>query len=191
MIRLFKSMAVLLGLGLVCSLSVYGGYKLYSSGEDEVLEKKFADENLNVELQKVSNINEEKITASTKMVYEYFYETDKSMEVVEDTPPYYLIDIGREELIKNYDDWKVLKFSDKEVVMRKNISGEGRQNYIIGIYEGYVAVFYDKEINGTKLMEITNTPVEALPDEEKERLKKGIAVKGQNELIRILENYDV
>ena len=50
-------------------------------------------------------------------------------------------------------------------------------------------IFYEKEINGTNLKEITNTPLESLPIEEQEKIKKGIKITGKEELMRFLVSY--
>ena len=81
-------------------------------------------------------------------------------------------------------------FSEKEVVLQKVIEGESTQHYIIGEYDGYIAVFYEKEINGTKLKELTDIPLESLTEEEQEQIKKGIKITGKEELMKFLESYD-
>lgn len=130
-----------------------------------------------------------KITPSTKIVYEYYYEDDGKTQIFEEEPPYFLIDETEEHLRKAFVNWEIVSFDETEVVMRKSIEGRSNQHYTVGERGGYVAVFYKKEINGDNLKEITNMPVSALPVEEQERLEKGIDVSGENELHKILEDY--
>ena len=137
----------------------------------------------------VDNITVAKITPSTKMTYEYFYKDDSITEVVEDVPPYFLIDLTRNDLETNFKDWQIKSFSPKEVVLQKVIEGDSTQHYIIGEYEGYIAVYYEKEINGTKLKEITDIPLEGLSEEEQQKIKEGIKITGKDELMRFLESY--
>lgn len=134
-------------------------------------------------------LSPEKITPSTKMVYEYYYVGDGKIETTEEIPPYFLLDMTEEDMKDTFIDWDILAFDSKEVVMRKNIQGKSDQYYIVGVHEGYIAVFYETETNGSTLKELTDMPVSAFAKEEQDRLRAGIHVSGNNELIKILEDY--
>lgn len=171
------------------------GYSLYKpineetniEKENAILDIKDLQSNIDKE---VSKIEVAKVTPSTKIKYEYYYKNDNITETYEDVPPYFLIDLTREEIENQFNDWNVKSFSEKEVVMQKVMDGESIQHYIVGEYDGYVAIFYEKEINGTKLKEITSMPISALPSEEQEKIKNGIKIVGEEELMRFLENYE-
>lgn len=180
---------------LVAIISATIGYNIYGNKNntemvEETTNKLEANVNFIKDEEKpVDNIQVAKITPSTKMTYEYFYKNDNITEKVEDVPPYFLIDLTRNDLETNFKDWQIKSFSQKEVVLQKTIDGESTQHYVIGEYEGYIAVFYEKEINGTKLKEITNIPLESLTEEEQNKIKKGINITGKEELMKFLENY--
>lgn len=140
---------------------------------------------------KVDKFEISKITPSTKMIYEYYYKKDNITESFEDTPPYFFIDLTRTDLEKKFQDWNIKSFSSKEVVMQKVLDEKSNQHYILGEYDGYVAIFYEKEINGTRLKDITSTPIQSLPLEEQEKIKTGIKIKGNDELFNILQDYDI
>lgn len=131
----------------------------------------------------------DKITASTKMIYEYYYIGDGVVEKTEELSPYFLIDLTKENVQDLFSEWIVASFTPDEVVMRKYLDGSSNQYYIVGIHDGFIAVFYAAEIDGTTLKEITDTPVAALPMEEQARLKSGIHVLGQDALVKVLEDY--
>ena len=139
------------------------------------------------EVQTVST--EQRITPSTKMVYQYYYEEDGVTEIQEDVPPYFLIDLTLNDLLKYYTNWEVLSFSEREVVMRQIVPDESHQNYVVGEQDGYIAVFYQVEKNGIRLHELTDTPVSSLSQEEQQRLAEGILVTGDDNLAKILEDY--
>ncbi len=137
----------------------------------------------------VSLEKDQRINPSTKIVYEYYYPEDEVTEVYEDSPPYFLIDYTLEDLKRIYSNWTIASFSSKEVVMKKNISGPSNQRYIIGETDGYVAVFYDID-NGERLLkEVTEKPVSALSETERNKISEGIRVTGNDRLIRALEDY--
>ena len=130
-----------------------------------------------------------KITPSTKMVYEYYYKGDGTIETTEEVPPYFLIDMTEEKMRDTFVDWDILVFQPDEVIMRKMVEGKSDQYYIVGVHEGYVAVFYASETNGSTLKEITDMPVSAFPSDEQARLRQGIPVTGRDALVRILQDY--
>ncbi|MBC7959302.1 MAG: hypothetical protein H7X94_05505 [Vallitaleaceae bacterium] len=161
------------------------------------------------------------ITPSTRIVYQYYYTVDDKLVTDECEPPYYLIDMTRQQLETYYKDWQLISFSEEKVVIRQSIhSRDTKGYYIIKAFEGKIAVFFDytedfatafeeavaleqfkvgeealyftefMKLNKDKyLREIVNTPVSVLPETEQEKLKQGISVYGEDELIRFLENY--
>lgn len=136
-----------------------------------------------------TSVAEEKITPSTKMVYQYYYTEDGVTEVQEDIPPYFMLDLTLSDVSKYYTTWDIVSFSPKEVVMRKTIVGQSQQRYVVGQKDGYVAVYYEEEKEGISLKEITGIPVDGLSEDEKLRLNQGIKVMGNEALARTLENY--
>ncbi len=173
----------------VSIISMKIGYKMYDNGNPIQYKLEANTQILTEQEKQVDNISVEKITPSTKMVYEYLYKEDNITETVEDVPPYFLVDLTRNDLEANFKDWQVKSFSSREVVLQKALEGESIQHYIIGEYEGYIGVFYEKDINGNNIKEITDIPLDSLHKEEQEKIKKGIKITGKKELIKFLENY--
>lgn len=61
-----------------------------------------------------------------------------------------------------------------------------RAAYTLGVWEGQLAVFQGDNAFPQQLYEVS---VAALPRVEQERLKNGIAVENEAELLRLLEDY--
>ncbi|MPN34162.1 hypothetical protein SDC9_181655 [bioreactor metagenome] len=135
-------------------------------------------------------MTEEKITGSTKMVYQYYYSEDGNTVEQEDVPPYFLIGMTFSDMKDYYPNWQIVYFSEDKVVMRKEVSLETDENYMVGNMDGYVAVFYDNGDYGMSLKTVTETPLSALTKEERQRLDEGIFVSGEEGLARILESYE-
>jgi len=129
-----------------------------------------------------------KIRADTTIVYEYHHE-DGQTDTSQEAAPYFLIGMTEEEMTSQFTDWKVVEFSADKVVMRREIPGKSGQYYIVGVKDGYVAVFYQTPINGTNLKEITDTPVSTLPASDRQRLEDGIEITGDAALARIMQDY--
>ena len=61
--------------------------------------------------------------------------------------------------------------------------------YVVGMANGFVAVFYAVPKGGETLKELTATPTIALPLEEQRRLLEGIMVYTDEQLVKILQDY--
>ncbi|MCI1960070.1 MAG: BofC C-terminal domain-containing protein [Clostridia bacterium] len=140
------------------------------------------------ESEKVSQ-NDIKITPSTKMVYEYYYPESGISKVNEEEPPYFMIGLSLNDMKRLYSTWDILSFSKAEVDMRKTMSGTDDQWYIIGEKDGYITIYYDDGNNENSIKEITDIDTNGFSEDEKEQLKKGIRVQGEDALNRALENY--
>ena len=86
--------------------------KIYAAQKSEVYEAD-ADKN--------------KITPSTKLVYEYYYPITGEKETKEETAPYFMVDLTFDDLQKYYSDWQVTYFSANKVVMQKKVYDEKGQ----------------------------------------------------------------
>jgi len=131
----------------------------------------------------------DKITPSTKMVYQYYYINDGIIKTAEDVPPYFMVGLSLEEVVNFYTNWEIVKFSPKEVIMKKTVYGDDIQKYIISEKGGYIAVFYEENGVKSSIKEITNIKTDGLSHEELEKIKNGINVTGDYTLNRVLENY--
>jgi hypothetical protein len=133
--------------------------------------------------------NGARVSALTKMIYEYYYADDGVTETAEESAPAFLVAKTREELKAMFADWDVVGFSAEEVVMRKTVAGASPERFVVKEHEGFVAVFYETDTGGELLREITETPVSALPETARERLRAGIRVTGEEALAKILQDY--
>ncbi|MGE4213565.1 MAG: BofC C-terminal domain-containing protein [Anaerotignaceae bacterium] len=170
------------GIGYVYTTAKYGKGTVQADEQENTAE-------IQVNEYTPTSMAEEKITPSTKMVYQYYYTEDGVTEVQEDIPPYFMLDLTLSEISKYYTTWDIVSFSPKEVVMRKTIVGASQQRYVVGQKDGYVAVYYEEEQEGISLKELTGIPVDGLSEDEKLRLNQGIKVMGNEALARTLENY--
>jgi hypothetical protein len=193
--KLKYSFSILACLG-TCSIFIFVGYQYFSENEKELNEK--IENNISKVAKPIQNnnttdesvkIEEDKINSSTKMVYEYHFKEDGAIEKNYEMPPYFLIGLTKEGLEEKFVDWKIINFSNKEVIMKKDIEGKSTQHYVIGVQDGFVAIFYENDINGSNLKDITDMPISALSEEEQERLHNGIPIAGEKKLIQALEDY--
>ena len=124
------------------------------------------------------------ITNETKLIYEYYYKKDGITVTKEEEAPPFLAGKTQKELAETLTGWELISFSPKKAIIRKTLDLSS-ENYIVTIYNGYVAVFY----GGMVLKEITRKPVEAFNEAEAEKLKEGISVTGNDALFNLLQDY--
>ena len=96
-----------------------------------------------------------------------------------------------EEYFKTaYSDWNIEKFTAEEVKLSKDVPGRCNEHYIISIKDQNIAVFTVDSEGKEILKEVTDIPIQYLPKEDVELLEKGIKAYGENELSKILEDYE-
>jgi hypothetical protein len=142
------------------------------------------------------NKNDEIITPSTMMSYDYYDIDNNKIQTTNELAPYFMIGMNKDQLKNYFDDWEVKKFSHEKVIMQKNINDSNKnQNYLISTKDGHVAVFYlDKDnidnMSNLILKEITPTPIDSLTLEDRERLYRGIKIFGDETLSKIIQDYE-
>jgi hypothetical protein len=189
--NIIKYILVVLSCVSVAFGSIYISYK--SIKDKSSINNLNLDANIGNVLPPIDNkvvpVEDVRIFSTTDMIYEYHYIDDGEIVRNNEKPPYFLMGLSKEELEHKFIDWEIIKFTKKEVVMKKYIEGKSEKHYIIGTKDGFVAVFYENEINGSTLKEITGTLVNTLHNEEQDRLREGIVISGDEKLIKALEDY--
>ena len=130
-----------------------------------------------------------KITAETRMVYEYFFPELNFTDFVESPPPPSLIGLTESGLTALMTEWEIIRFSPGEVVARKTVFPESSMEYILTTKNGFLAVYYADAIHGGILKEVTSIPVAGLSEDEITRLERGILIHGIENLMRAMQDY--
>lgn len=96
-----------------------------------------------------------------------------------------------EEYFKNaYSDWEIKDFNQNEVKLYKEIDGSCDKHYLISIQDENIAVFTIDDDGNTTLKEVTDIPIEYLPEEDVKLLEQGITANGDSELSKKLEDFE-
>ena len=96
-----------------------------------------------------------------------------------------------EEYFENaYSDWEIESFTADEVKLYKEFQGNCDEHYLITIDDENIVVYSVDDDGNRTLKEKTDIPVQYLPNEDIELLKKGITAYGQNELAKKLEDFE-
>ncbi|MCD8089530.1 MAG: hypothetical protein LUD81_02720 [Clostridiales bacterium] len=169
----------------VMMLGVLSGFFLLTPNPERIAET----ENIQAEELKPVTSQEEKINSDTKIVYEYVY-LGGHKEYSETTAPRSWQGFTLTEFKDVFESWQIKEFSSEEVRLSKNLKVYSPKHYVLGVYDGYVAVFRKNEYDEDKVKQVTGTPLSSLPEAEQKRLLKGIDFYGDSELIKILQDYE-
>lgn len=187
---------ILIGI-LVVIAGVLVGLFLGNSGKTSDLESE-SETKLASNLQSIEN--EMKIATTSNIeiktspnclfVFEVYYKqcehtlTEKK-EILPDC-----VNKTEEELQDKYKEWKIKEFTNTMVTFYQEKDEICDEHYVIKDNDGYVAIYKVDSLGNETLKEKTEIVTTYLPDTDKNRLKEGIKVNGQEELNATIEDYE-
>ena len=130
-----------------------------------------------------------RLTADTRMVYQYYYTEDMITKEQSEPCPLFLQGLDLAELQSIYNGWQIVSFSAEKVILRSQINGRSDESYIIGESEGYLAVFYEDAQKVIRLKERTDLPLSALSADDAMQIREGLRVLGEENLAKLLSDY--
>ena len=164
---------------------------------DSILEKATLKEveNANRYIEKHENIIETgnikvKTSPNTKIVYETLYLECNDVQTREEDIESKDVNQDEDYFKNKYIDWEIKSFSDEKVELYKQINGICDKHYIVKSYGDYIAIYLLDSDGNEGLKEVTDILITYLPEDDIELLKKGIKVNGDNELARIISDYE-
>ena len=170
---------------------IYLGYiNMVSVEYDDELEVRAASmitEYINND-EEQEEINPARINSQTRIRYEHYDTNSGEVQILESVAPNFMIRKNLQDMEQTFNEWNIVSFTDEEVVMRRYVENRRQRLYTLGIDGDFIAIFQGTNINAN-LREVTSIYIGRLPQEEIERLKEGIPVYDQDELIRRLEDY--
>lgn len=138
------------------------------------------------------NSSDEKISSNSQLILKKYYKEcgHTINEYAEMLPE--LVNLTEEELIDKFQDWNLVKFTTKEVTLRKEFEGSCGEHFSLKEEEGRV-VIYKVLPDGTKQMyEETEISTEFLPEPDLIQMQSedGIQLYGIEELNKVLEDFE-
>lgn len=138
------------------------------------------------------NSSDEKISSNSQLILKKYYKEcgHTINEYAEMLPE--LVNLTEEELTDKFQDWNLVKFTTKEVTLRKEFEGSCGEHFSLKEEEGRV-VIYKVLPDGTKQMyEETEISTEFLPEPDLIQMQSedGIQLYGMEELNKVLEDFE-
>lgn len=155
------------------------------------IEEKEMSDKIENELEALqTDSSAEKTTPNTRLVLKKYF-TDCRHTINEYVQiPEEMVNKTEEEIEKEYAEWKIEKFSCKQLELVKEVEGLCNQHYVLRPKDGVVTIYKIDE-NGTEtLQEETAIATEYLAPEDLEKLEQGIYVYGEENLNAIIEDFE-
>lgn len=148
-------------------------------------------ENIHFENTMKTNSEEIKISPNATITFFKHYKTCghtiKSKEFASDD----MVNISQDEFFSLYSDWKINKFTSKEIELYKEFEGSCGEHYLVKSVDGFISIFNIKgETSETELLRTTDISVKYLANEDVNELENGIILYGKDNLNAYIENFE-
>ncbi|NLY43191.1 MAG: hypothetical protein GX066_04325 [Clostridiaceae bacterium] len=148
---------------------------------------------LNRDYVQSANINDDpaRISDDTKIQFIRKYLRCGHQIIEEIDAPVEMINATEEILAVLYSHWKIEEFSEKKVILSMEIDEQCPNHYYVKEYNGKVALFYQKPVNGQDFIRyIDEINLYLLRQDDREKIKEGIPVNSDEELAQLLEDFN-
>ena len=137
-----------------------------------------------------TNSNNKKTSPNCTIILKIYYkkcghliENKKTIEEAE-------VNLTEEELKEKFSDWEIQKFTEKEIVLYKEVDSFCDEHYVLREQNGNISIFKIDENNNESFLKETDITVQYLEDEDLRKIKEGIFINTKKELNRILEDFE-
>lgn len=132
----------------------------------------------------------EKITPNTILILKKKYKACGHTIGNRASIPEEMVNLTKEEIIEQYSNWELEKFSREEVILLKEVEGVCGEHYILKEQDGYISIYTVDENGNKSLKEITNIATEYLTETDRIALKNEIEIYGIENLNKTLEDFE-
>lgn len=193
-----KSRVSIRRLALVCTVVLIGGFAIgylaaYDRNPDNPEKSDVAEMVEEGNGQPSDNtimdyVPEPRTTSDTRLIFKSSYSGCGHTVAEQQKLREELVGLDENEIHKHYPDWEVEKFHSEEVVLHRQIEGVCPGHYILGIENGYVAVYQTIDGGKRELIRVTDIPASILRLRDQERLREGMLLDSMEEVNQYLED---
>lgn len=140
---------------------------------------------------KETSSKEEKIGPNAKLIEKKYFNECEHLTTFKKNVPEEFVNKTKAELQIEYIGWEIQKFTNDEVIVYKEINDFCDEHYLLKDTEGKITIFLlDKYGNEKEIIRETEIETKYLTELDVEHLKEGIKVYGNEELNKLLEDYE-
>jgi len=93
-------------------------------------------------------------------------------------------------LREKFKEWEVQKFTERQIVLYKEIDGFCNEHYILKEKNGKIAIFKIDRNNNQTFLKNTEIAIQYLPEEDLKSIQKGIIIYTKKELNKVIEDFE-
>lgn len=102
-----------------------------------------------------------------------------------------MANITRNEFSKLYSDWEIKNFSNTDVELYKDFSGNCGEHFVVkSSSDGFVEIYRIKDDGAYELHETTEIAIKYLSDDDRKELENGVILYGKENLNSYIENFE-
>lgn len=204
-----KSWIIILALAILI-IGVIAGIAIYEKNKKEIKEKSIVENEVNKiseivtdecleewnELEEQSkteietNSSEEKISPNALLTLRRCYkECNHTINEYIDIPQS-LVNKTQEDLVKEYPNWEIEKYSNTEIILYKEFESTCGQHFILKSNNEKIVIYRLNDNDEEELYQETEISTNYLTETDKMEIEKGIRVNGSEELNQLIENFE-
>lgn len=191
-----KTVIILICIFFIVALGVFFGVTMYNNENKNEYNHVFdnnmimQDENIEISTLQASNLEEEKTTPNTLIIYKTYY--TKCNHFVQEYKQIdaSLVNYTEKELKDKCKNWDIDKFSTEEIELSREKVGFCGEHYKIKLENSTIVIYSIDEEGIESEYEHTGITTEYLTGEDILKLTAGIYVYGKENLTRTIEDFE-
>lgn len=137
-----------------------------------------------------ANSNEEKVSPNALLILKRYYkECNHTINEYIDIPQN-LVNKTQEDVIKEYPNWEIQKYSSTEIILYKEFESTCGQHFILRSNNEKIIIYKVNENNEEEIYQETEISTDYLTETDKIEIEKGIRVNGVEELNQLIEDFE-
>lgn len=141
------------------------------------------------EVVDTGSINETVSPNAKVIMTETFEKCGHTLTIKEDVPRE-IVNLTQDKVELYYKGWNIEQFSKNEIKISRKNKGICNEHYIIGESNGFISISTKNDIGEYIFKGLTDIPVQYLPEEDLNRIEKGIEIVGKENLNKFLEDFE-
>lgn len=102
-----------------------------------------------------------------------------------------MANITKSEFLKLYSDWEIKDFTNTDVELYKNFSGNCGEHFLVkSSSDGFVEIYRIKDDGTYELHETTEIAIKYLSNDDRKELENGVILYGKENLNSYIENFE-
>ena len=139
----------------------------------------------------VTSTAEEKVSPLATLTIKKLYTKCNHILEKSEQIPVELANLNQDEFQKEYNEWEIQRFTNTEITLYKEVPGYCGEHYSLKNLNGFIAIYeLDENDTQTKLVKVTEIPIEYLTKQDKDNIKNGMKVYTKKELNKTLEDFE-